>query len=953
MRSQISSNQYSKIKEIFYTALELEPEMRETFLAQIDEDLRSEVASLLVAREESNGFLEDFLILDSVQNSISTHHSEKFIGQTIGKYRIINELGRGGMGVVFLAEREDFHQQAALKLIKGGMDSDLILARFIKEREILATLEHPNIARLIDGGIIDNGTPYLVMEYVAGVSLDQFCECENLTIEVRLKVFSKICAAVAHAHRNLVIHRDLKPSNILVNEEGEPKLLDFGIAKLFSSENLGNETNTNLLALTPEYASPEQLRGEKLTTATDIYSLGIILYELLTGNRPFETSGKNLSEVLKLVCEIEPKRPSSVFSLKSQAESNLKSKIQNPKSLQGDLDNIILKALQKEPSRRYLTVEKFADDIHRYLNGLPISARPDTFFYRTEKFVKRNRISVVAALIIFMTLIGGVATTLWQAQIARAERTKAEQRFNDVRRLANSLITEFPAEVDKSATKAKELLVTRSLEYLDSLAQEANTDTLLQRELATAYEKIGDVQGNEYFANLGDTKGALKSYRKSLELREAIFQKDTENAEIQSELANSNERIGDVLWSMEDLPGTLENYRQTLAIRKKLSSAAPDSDQAKLSLALILFKSGDLLGNDGFSNLGDVKGSLENHRQALEIRESLAAKEPTNLEFLDHLLSSYTNMGNVLRLNGDVPSAEQNYRRALTLALKIAAQNSSNTNYQSGVSLSYLYLGDILTQNGKYDEAVSNLLESLKIHEKIIAVDAEDVQAQRNLAVIHRRLGTAFLKKGDTRKSLEYYRKAFVITEKQAAADPNNIYMTGILSLSYTKIGDALAQANDADGAMKNYQAALEIRKKLVDDHPENTKSKADLANIYTGIGNLLLRINRLNDALKNFDEALTIYKELVISDKNNTIMRYELAEVYAEIASAYVRQALSQRGSINDRRENCRLARQSSQFSFDIWNELKQTGTLNPINANHLEEITKEIVRCDAILGK
>lgn len=360
---------------------------------------------------------------------------------------------------------------------------------------ILASLKHPNIAHLIDGGTTNDGLPYFVMEYVEGVSIIEYAKSENLDLNERLDLFREVCAAVSFAHQNLVIHRDLKPSNILITNDGKVKLLDFGIAKLLKSEEI-NQTATQMHIFTPEYASPEQVQGEKLTTATDIYSLGVILYELLTENRPYNTESKNISEIIKTVCETEPVRPSLAVIKNTNQTDYPKSKIKNQKSLRGDLDNIILKALRKEPERRYSSVEQLSEDIRRHQIGLPVSASADTFSYRFGKFINRNRIGVAAAALILITLLGGLFATLYQ-------RNKAQRRFNDVRQIANSFLFEFHDAIETlpGSTPARELVVKRALEYLDQLAAESEGDITLQRELGTAYAKIGLIHGNSYHSN--------------------------------------------------------------------------------------------------------------------------------------------------------------------------------------------------------------------------------------------------------------------------------------------------------------------------------------------------------------------------------------------------------------------------------------------------------------------
>ncbi|MCY7345892.1 MAG: serine/threonine protein kinase, partial [Pyrinomonadaceae bacterium] len=510
----MNAENWQKIEELLNAAMAIEPPKRRKFLARIGaDDVRREVESLLDAEAAAENFLASPAMAFSADFFDEDEAADALLNQKIGNYKIVGELGKGGMGAVYLAERDDgkFQQNVAVKLLKRELNTADIRRRFRHERQILAAFAHPNIARLLDAGTTSDGLPFLVMEYVAGIPVDEFCESENLKLVERLELFRTICEAVACAHRNLVIHRDLKPSNVLVTKDGIPKLLDFGISKLLTPEFESDSahTVTKLGAMTPEYASPEQLRGESVTTATDVYSLGVILFELLTAQRPFELKKHNAQEMIRAVCDTEPKRPSSVVLSHSSLNAERttqpnrqrtkhKAQMTKPNALRGDLDNIVLKALKKDASRRYSSVEQFSEDIRRHLANLPVLARPDTLSYRATKFINRNRFAVFAGLLMFLTLTGGIVATVWQARRAEAQRIRAENRFNDVRRLSNALLFELSPKIERlsGATEAREILVKRALEYLDSLARESEDDSQLQSELAVAYEKIGDLQGN-------------------------------------------------------------------------------------------------------------------------------------------------------------------------------------------------------------------------------------------------------------------------------------------------------------------------------------------------------------------------------------------------------------------------------------------------------------------------
>ena len=401
----MTPDRWKKLKPVFIGASALSPGERENFAKNAlngDDDSFAEVKRLLDSIDDAADFIAEPIFSDP----------KSYVGHKVGNYRIDHEIGRGGMGIVFLAHREgEFEQKAAVKILKRGIDSDEIVRRFNQERQILASLHHPNIAGLLDGGTTDDGLPFFVMEYVEGLPLISYCDENGLSIDSKLRLFRDVCSAVTYAHGRLIVHRDLKPSNVIVTSDGVPKLLDFGIAKILSEDgSLTQFTQTSNRLLTPEYASPEQVRGEEVTTASDVYGLGVVMYQLLTGRLPYNFVTRSAEEIFRLVCDAEPISPEQINGLR----------------LAPDLKNIVLYSLRKEPERRYQSVEAFADDIRRYLKGFPISARPNTFKYLAGKFIKRHKVGVFAASLVLMSLIGGVVVSLWQAQIARREKQKAE-----------------------------------------------------------------------------------------------------------------------------------------------------------------------------------------------------------------------------------------------------------------------------------------------------------------------------------------------------------------------------------------------------------------------------------------------------------------------------------------------------------------------------------------------
>ncbi|MBM3761276.1 MAG: serine/threonine protein kinase [Acidobacteria bacterium] len=509
----MTAERWGKIEALFVEAAELAGPERAPFLDREfgeDAELRAEEESLLAAED-----------LELIAPAIATA-AEGFTirtelpGRMLGPYRVLNRIGDGGMGVVYRAERADgqFDQQVAIKVIRPGVAASGHIERFLTERSILAQLQHPYIARLIDGGLFENA-PYLVMELVEGKLIHEYCREWQLGIREIVELFIKVCEAVQHAHASLVVHRDLKPSNILVTTDGTPKLLDFGIAKLVERD--ADSTLTSSALMTPDYASPEQVCGELITVSSDVYSLGMVLYELLAGARPYRLKNYSPGEIQQQVCTGQPPMPSELVTGSTRTR----------RQLEGDLDNILMMALRKEPQRRYGSVAEFAEDLRRHLDGETVIARPDTFTYRTLKFVKRNRLSLaLASLLLIVVVAGGY----WNVR----EGIRAQRRFNEVRGLANSLLTEIDpmAAAIPGTVGMRKAMLDKSVAYLDGLAKEVGDDVALSKDLARAYHRVGEIQGHPHFINLGLSADSLASHLKAIALELPLVERYPNDREL-------------------------------------------------------------------------------------------------------------------------------------------------------------------------------------------------------------------------------------------------------------------------------------------------------------------------------------------------------------------------------------------------------------------------------------
>jgi serine/threonine-protein kinase len=557
-----------RIEALFDEVVELEPASRAAWLERAtagDASLRRDVEALLAAHARAEG------ILDAPLSAVGAEEGDAVpFPARIGAYRLVRELGRGGMGVVFLGERADgqFEQRVAVKVMGIGPDTDELRRRIEGERRILATLEHPNIARLLDGGVTADGRPYLVMEYVDGEPIDVYCDAHRLPIDARLRLFATVARALHHAHRNLVVHRDLKPSNILVTADGTVKLLDFGIAKILDPDLLGAAppvTRTGLRLMTPEYASPEQVRGERVTTGNDVYGLGVVLYELLTGRRPFDLAGRPFAECERIILEREAPRPSAV--IRRTAEASPGEVPATPDSvstarrttvdrlrrrLGGDLDRIALQALRKEPHARYASAEQFAEDVERHLDGMPVLARGRSAAYRARKFLWRHRVGAAATTLVLLSLLGGIIGTTAQARRAAAERDRATGEADRAARVAALMMDLFrlsdPTETLGDTITARQVLDEGAARILRDFGDEPASQAMMLSELARVYENLGLLERAEPLA------------RRALALRETLDAAGLETARSLGQLARLHAALG----RREE---AVAGYRRALALQ--------------------------------------------------------------------------------------------------------------------------------------------------------------------------------------------------------------------------------------------------------------------------------------------------------------------------------------------------------------------------------------------------
>jgi eukaryotic-like serine/threonine-protein kinase len=759
--------QAERIAEIVEQALEVEGTRRGAVVADLcggDADLLGEVGSLLVFQEKARDFIEQPAV-EKVAEMLADECRELKPGEVLGDYKILSLIGEGGMGEVYLAEDTKLHRKVAVKFLKYGFGASNFVRHFYREERILAGLTHPNIAQLYGGAVTEAGLPYFVMEYVAGPRLDDYCRDNQLSIPQRLDLFRKICAAVSYAHQHLVIHRDIKPANIRVTHGGEPKLLDFGIARLLDPETaaIADQTVTLANVMTPEYASPEQVRGEKMTTASDVYSLGVVLYELLTGQKPYKIGNRTPAAVARAISDQEPAKPSTVVA---SASGHWFPGWKSVPHLRGDLDNIVLKALRKEPERRYRSVGQFAEDIRHYLEGRPVTARKDTAGYRASKFVARNKVAVAAASLILFTIVAGSIAALWQGQIARRQRDVAERE-----RLKAQRINTFLQDMLGAAAPETKGVDVKVIEVLSEASRRAKS------ELTNQPDVMADV-----LMTLGRTYISLGLFAPAEKnLRAALDASRQANGELNETTATTMGWLGlDLAFQDKAAEGETMS-RQAVVLQRKLHPHG----NAELGVALYS------LG----MNLvwqGNGKAAEPFLEEAVDLIGKYLGKNH------GYYMATLSGLGLAREQSGNMAGAEQLFRRAIEVG------NHVNDRYRIFRAQARSYLGELLTNRGAYAEAETVLRESYATYRKVLGDDSSSV------ATIRRDLGRVYFLKGDYSSAEAQYRKALDLSLKFFPREhPIVVGVKAALGLTLTRLG----RAAKGEPLLRE---ALTIRKKLL-----------------------------------------------------------------------------------------------------------------------------------------
>lgn len=943
----MTPERWRQIDELFRTVANRPPAEREAHLTRVcgdDADLRREVLDLL-AHEPPESFLHDPI----KQAAISVTHEpdDELLGRRIGPYRLTRMVGRGGMGAVYEAVRDDdqFQQQVALKLIKRGMDTAFVRDRFLRERQILASLDHPHIARLFDGGATADGLPYFVMEFVDGEPITDYCQRHRLTLNQKLMLFRDVCSAVQHAHQKLVIHRDLKPSNILVTADGTLKLLDFGIAKLLSPDpgEAITRTETAVRLMTPDYASPEQVRGKAISTATDVYSLGVVLYELLAERRPYQFETYSPLVIERAICDTEAPKPSDIAR-----ETDATAKL--AKQLTGDLDNIVLMALRKEPERRYQSVEQFSEDLRRYLAGLPVAARPDTFTYRASKFVRRHRVAVVAVALVALSLLGGIFATTLAARRARAERERAERRFAQVRKLSNTFLFEFHDAIAKvpGTTEARAMVVKTALEYLNSLAQEATGDAQLEWELAVAYQKVGDVQGDPWAPNLGHSREAMESYQKSLRLAQELNRAGSNDLKVARLLAQDYFKLGMLQAQAGEMAAAHETLRQALASAQTLEQQTHELED------IALLENCHIRLGDTFLDSGDPVNALENYRHEIRLAERRIREFPGDVAKMT-LAMSHSRVAEPLISLGDLPGSLAGYRKSVELIDELLPDHATDPKYLRVRMIGLIWLGNLsgnprFINLGETQAALQYYREALAIAEKLVAADPKDAFARRDLAGGHRLVGE-ILAIDQPAQAVEQFRQALGIVREMLAATPDSTPLRRREAQYLKGQADAFRRLGDRQSALQNLLKARKTWQDLHEHDATDLRIRAELHGALLALADVSLESGDHTAALEHYREALTLAETPPVDQSADLYVRWRLADSYAGLSRYHAARAAA--APVAERLDHWREARQYAQQSLSLWEGWGQHAASTSFDRRQREQAAQLLATCDAALAK
>jgi serine/threonine protein kinase len=987
-QSSMLPARWACLQDVFLEAAALNSEkQRSSFLDRAcrgDLELRLEVEAMLAADDDADKAIED-----TVEAASNAAFADDLVGRRLGSWLIEREIGRGGMGSVYLGVRADaeFEMRVAIKVIRRGMDTDDVLTRFRHERQILASLEHRNIARLLDGGSTPDGRPYLVMEYIAGRRIDEYCRFRHVSLTERLRLFCEVCDAVAHAHRNLIVHRDLKPGNILVTQEGEPKLLDFGIAKLLSGQAPAGAGEAALTIvgtrMTLEYGSPEQLRGLAVTTSTDVYSLGAVLYELLCGQRAHALQSYSNAEIEPVICDEEPPRPSVVAA---------REKLPWARQLEGDLDNITLMALRKESERRYSSVEQLAADIQRYQTGMPVLAREDTVLYRSHKFLQRHRMVAIAATLAAASLIGGTGVALREAaradaqrvaaethrqsaerERARAEREsetaqrehleadrerlraesnlleanaqrrRAEARLDQLVSLANHTLTNINDTLEHApgATGARRMIVKTTLDYLDALSKDAAGDPALMRTIAAAYMRLGDVQGLPTRPSLGDTQGALANYRKAEAIVDAEAARDAD-VHLTEQWLELQYRIGMVLTSTQQNAAGIAVFEKAIARAEGVRARGSASlDIGRLEGIL------HQLAAEAYG-LSDSERSARHVRREIEIQSKLFAAGPADEELALELATAYGRLGALQAAQHHPAPAVENARKTIAIREEIARRHPDDVMIQRDLMVGYGRLGDFLGgplfTETMHDQpaALTSYRRALEIAEKLAAADPSNRNARIDVAKASVRVGSISVSAEPPADAIMRLRRASEIFESLRRENPKMGGIARDLSMTWEQLGRRLAESGEREEALGWFRRSITLASEITHADPRDGSAQDQVMHAYEPLLPLLAEASGRDEVIASAEAAIAAAREHLNTGARPDSAAAFLARAWEWQGNVYVKLAQAPNAAEPVRSQDLARAREAYAQSLSAWDAAARKFPLPaeaPVRISHMKQ--------------
>lgn len=1004
------------VEDVFLAALEMaDANSRRNYLDSAcgeNAAFRQDVEELLAAHSRSGPFLDvpaaRQLQLDSGPESLKPSQPDERLGTVLdGKYKLTESIGEGGMGTVYLAEQlVPLSRKVAVKVVKAGMDSKAVLARFEAERQALAMMDHPNIAKVLDAGTTPGGRPFFVMELVTGAPITAFCDGRKLAPRARLELFVQVCQAIQHAHQKGIIHRDIKPSNVLValyDDRPVPKVIDFGVAKAVVGPALTDQTlmtGFGMVVGTPEYMSPEQasLNNPDIDTRSDVFSLGVLLYELLTGATPVDRKSLDRAgylEILRVVREVETPKPSARLSTLDNLPNVAANRGMEPahlsKLLQGELDWVVLKSIEKDRARRYETANALGRDIQRYLANELVEARPASRGYRLKKFVRRQRGPVIVAGLVLFTLIAGVVGTAWglfrasQANsrlVAKnaeldAERVKVQLRFDTAVKAIETFHTGVSEDALLKNPQFEELRTnllkqaTGFYSELEKLLAE-QTDTQSRKTLANSYHGLG-----ELIEKIGDMTEALAVHRKALAVRRALSEAvpgdndcrldvarslqsvgtllsltgDTDAAlrtfeelrelatgiearapslAVRSILAGSHRSIGDVLAATGQRAESRAQYQAARAIYQSLTDEAPNVGRFRGELARVHVRISNLM-----SITGKPAEALAEYRKARNVQQQLVESDPAVPQYQSDLAKSHINIGNLLVDIGQSAEAMKQYAAALEIQHKLADRHPAVLHHQRDLATSYFSLGLLQSRTGQAAPAMASYFKALEIRRKLAAANPAIPKLQGELADTHHNLGSRLIAMGKSADALAALESAREIRRKLVQDHPAIASYKNDFASSLFGIGVILAQTGKPVEALDLHVQARDRRQQLLDDHPTVTEYRSNLASSQIGVGMLLKQVGKPDEALQAFQASRDTYRKLVAAYPNTILYQSELARSHGNIGNLLadrtkLAEALAEHAQARDIRKRLAEANPTlTQYQTDLATSNNNVGWL------------------------